>query len=195
MSAPSRLGRWDTAGWVILLVGAGLLTRSACAPVPASGARAPSAPAVEAHPGEATREADGVAPSASAHTARDTPFTAAKKPQAIAADVEPPAPAASSGALPAIERQELALLASIERDLKREPPPEVHTLLGEYRRGADRASLVTSVQRDFPNDLALRVTVLRWIDQVRPEPGGSPPTPALLGQGTGKSWVRPLERR
>jgi hypothetical protein len=211
MSVQSRLGRWDTAGWVILLVGAGLLTRSACAPVPPSGARAPSTPAVEAQTARAADEtttdappaepaastipqADGLEPSATP-PARNTPFTAAKDPQATSADDNTTAPVASSGALPAIERQELALLASIERDLKREPPPEVHALLGKYRRGADRATLLTSVQRELPNDLTLRVTVLRWIDQVRPEPGGPAPAPALSGQGTGKSWVRPLQRQ
>ena len=94
-----------------------------------------------------------------------------------------------------LSAQERQLRENIERDLKREPPPEVHALLGEYRRGADRASLLASVQREFPNDLALRVTVLRWIDQVRPEPGQSSPAPAAPGQGKGKSWVRPLERR
>jgi hypothetical protein len=179
--------RWDAAGWVILLVGAGLLTRSACAPVPPSGARAPSAPAVEAHSARATEE-----------TSRDplpAEPAASTSPRATSADVKTPAPVASSGALPAIERHEVALLASIERDLKREPPPEVHALLGKYRRGADRATLLSSVQHELPNDLALRVTVLRWIDQVRPDPGSHAPAPTVPGQGTGKSWVRPLERQ
>jgi hypothetical protein len=108
---------------------------------------------------------------------RVAPFTAGKAPQPVAADIK------------------ISTTAAASRDLKREPPPEVHALLGEYRRGADRATLVTSVQREFPNDLPLRVTVLRWTDQVRPEPGHSSPAPAVPGQGTGKSWVRPLERR
>lgn len=193
MTAPRGVGRWGTAAWVALLVGAGLLTRSACAPVPPSGVRAPSSPAAEARtegaPSAATHDAVAPAPAA-----RQTPFTAGNDPQSVVAADHAPTTAAAGGGLPAIERQELALLASIERDLKREPPPEVHALLGEYRRGADRATLVTSVQRDFPNDLAMRVTVLRWIDQVRPAPGGPPPAPAVPGQGTGKSWVRPLNR-
>ncbi len=203
--------RWGAAGWAILVVGAGLLTRSACSPVPQSSARAPSAPAVEAHRAEATHgatndavpadpvatpppEVDTALRAPAATAVRDTPFTAGKDPQPVAAHIKATT-AAANGGLPALERQEIALLASIERDLKREPPPEVHALLGEYRRGADRATLVTSVQREFPNDLALRVTVLRWIDQVRPDPGHSSPAPAVPGQGTGKSWVRPLERR
>jgi hypothetical protein len=212
MTVQSRQRRWGAAGWAISLVGAGLLTRSACTPVPSSGARVPSAPAGEAHMAEATRGATndavpahpvaGMSPDIDtavlpppAPAVRDTPFTAGKDPQPVAADITTSTTAATSGGLPAIERQEIALLASIERDLKREPPPEVHALLGEYRRGADRATLLTSVQREFPNDLPLRVTLLRWIDQVRPEPGHSSRALGVPGQGTGKSWVRPLERR
>jgi hypothetical protein len=93
-----------------------------------------------------------------------------------------------------MEKQELALLASIERDLKREPPPEVHALLAEYRRGADRAALVSRVQRSFPKDLQLRVTTLRWIDEVRPDPSRPPQVSSVPGQGAGASWVRPIER-
>lgn len=213
---PSRgLRRWGAAGCVMLLGGAASLTRTACAPAPSPGARAPFAAAAAALPDQAAGDAPKDAPFADpapdpaleADTAAratippapapDTPFEAPKGARPIPADRSSPntATAATSSALPAIERQEIALLASIERDLKREPPPEVHALLGKYRRGADRATLVTSVQRELPNDLPLRVTVLRWIDRVRPEPGGSSPAPAVPGQGTGKSWVRPLERR
>jgi hypothetical protein len=103
---------------------------------------------------------------------------------------------APNGALPSTNRQELGLLASIERDLKREAPPEVHVLLGEYRRGADRSTLIARVHRDLPKDLPLRVTVLRWIDQVRPDPNQASSTrPPPPGQGKGAGWVRPLEHR
>lgn len=113
-----------------------------------------------------------------------------------AADAPAQAATTSSGtSVPPMEKQELALLASIERELKREPPPEVHALIAEYRRGADRATLVSRVQREFPKDLQLRVTTLRWIDEVRPDPSRPSQISSVPGQGKGPSWVRPIERR
>lgn len=238
MSSERAVRRWVMAGGALLLAGAGLFARGACAPAPPPAVSVPVAPPapaasarVEPPTWVAERAAHGaVARGALAYTAarepaasgaagltlapalpipagapgpslapatrtRGTPFIA-PEPLAPAAAPDTPPPPARSGALPLIERQELALLASIERELRREPPPEVHALLGDYRRGADRDHLVARVRRDFPNDLALRVTTLRWIDDVRP--GAEPHTgarPAALGQGTGAPWVRPLERR
>jgi len=223
MTVERAVWRWKTAGGALLLVATGLLTRVACAPPPA--ARGPAAPGGEAGPEQAAGAAGGAGPAASVPaspavelptpTARgtaepgwagggasDTPFAAAGASAAPApADVDAPvvvdapAVAAPAGSVPPMQRQELALLASIERDLEREPPPEVHALLDEYRRGADRSTLVARVQRDFPNDLRLRVTVLRWIDQVRPDSGRASAAPPVPGQGGGTPWVRPLERR
>jgi hypothetical protein len=127
---------------------------------------------------------------------RDRSLAATEPLPPASSDAPAQAAATSSGTpVPPMEKQELALLASIERDLRRAPPPEVHALLAEYRRGADRATLVSRVQREFPKDLQLRVTTLRWIDEVRPDPSRPSPVSSVPGQGTGASWVRPLERR
>ena len=207
---------WGAASGVIALVAGGLLTRAACAPVPPPAAPTASAPEARR---EAPLEGSEHAPALTAVTpAAPEPTSpapiaprmavpppaaamragslAAAEPRLPAADAPAQATATSSGtAVPPVEKQELALLASIERELKREPPPEVHALLAEYRGGADRATLVSRVQRDFPKDLRLRVTTLRWIDEVRPDPGRPSQVSSVPGQGTGASWVRPIEHR
>lgn len=217
MSAGPHLGRWAAAGGAVLLVGAGLLTREGCAPIPAPAAHAPSAPAsapradapretVQSGPAHTTAAASSSAPDAAqmdapppARAAVAGPWAAAEPPGVVTADTanaDATAVATPSGTgVPPVAKQELALLASIERDLKREPPPEVHALLREYRRGADRATLVSRVQHELPKDLQLRVTVLRWIDEVRPDPGRPSPVSSVPGQGTGAPWVRPIQRR
>jgi hypothetical protein len=202
-----------TAGAAALLISAGILTRAACVSAPPPAAHAPVTPTVDARTDDAVGSSNAAAPATAADrstnaglvegapratAAPDARFTASTvaSPPTGSADAETHMAAAPNGALPSIQRQEVGLLASIERDLKREAPPEVHVLLGEYRRGADRATLIAHVHRELPKDLPLRVTVLRWIDQVRPDPNHSssarPPAP---GQGTGASWVRPMERR
>jgi hypothetical protein len=120
---------------------------------------------------------------------------AATAPAAVAAS-EPPSTAAGTAGIPRVDSRELPLLATIERELKRAPPPEVHTLLAEYRRGADRAALIEHVQRNFPGDLSLRVVVLRWIDDVRPDAGQAPvPKARAPAPGTGPTWVTPIRPR
>jgi hypothetical protein len=214
MSVERAHRSWSTAGAAAMLIGAGLLTRVACAPAAPPVLHAPGNPAVDTRTRDRAVEssndtASARAVDASTNQARpsggephvaatpDAPFTASgvpsPSPGTIDAETQRPAP---NGALPAIQRQELSLLASIERDLKREAPPEVHALLSEYRRGADRSTLIAHVHRDIRKDLPLRVTVLRWIDQVRPDPNQpSPRRPQAPGQGGGAGWVRPLERR
>ena len=220
MTGEHHRRRWGAASGAIALVAGGLLTRAACAPMPPA---APTASAAGA--GREPRAADAEDPPALTAASTTPEATASKAPtpapvaprmsvpppagamagRSLAlAEARPPAAtdapaqarATSSGTpVPPMEKQELALLASIERDLKREPPPEVHALLAEYRRGADRAALVSRVQREFPKDLQLRVTTLRWIDEVRPDPSRPSPVSSVPGQGTGAPWVRPLERR
>jgi hypothetical protein len=95
--------------------------------------------------------------------------------------------------MPRIDPRELPLLADIERELKRDPPAEVHALLAEYRRGADRATLIDHVQSRFPKDLPLRVLALRWIDKVRPGPAGPQgEKPRAPAPGSGAGWVAPI---
>jgi hypothetical protein len=203
-----------TAGAATLLICAGILTRAACVSAPRAAARAPATPTVDARTDDAvvgssnaaasatasarsTNEAGLVEDAPRATAAPDAPFTAstAASPPPGSADAKTQMTAAPNGAPPSSQRQDVGLLASIERDLKREAPPEVHALLGEYRRGADRATLIAHVHRELPKDLPQRVTVLRWIDQVRPDPNHpTPARPPAPGQGTGAGWVRPLER-
>ena len=206
MSAERDPRRWRAAVGAVALIGAGVLTRAACAPppVPAAAPRADAAPhsrgpssSAGDSPAPVVEPTPGVRGTVSggpADAPADAPLAAAEPATSPSVSARPASAQPSTGAVPPMQRQELALLASIERDLGREPPPEVHALLADYRRGADRATLIARVQQSFPGDLPLRVTVLRWIDQVRPAAGTSPAPPAP-GHGTGTSWVRPLESR
>jgi hypothetical protein len=215
MSVERPRRSWATAGAAALLIGSGVLTRVACAPSSPPVARAPGKSAVDTRTGDAvdgssndaasTIAADGSAnepdqveaePRAGALSVAPFNASAMTSPPPASADTEPYRAAAPNGALQHTTRQELSLLATIERDLKREAPPEVHALLSQYRRGADRSTLLAHVHRNLGTDLPLRVTVLRWIDEVRPDRNqpshARPPAP---GHGTRAGWVRPLERR
>jgi hypothetical protein len=51
------------------------------------------------------------------------------------------------------------------------------------------------MQRDLPSDYALRTLVVRWINEVAPDPQAPQParTPTL---GSGKNrWIKPFEKR
>jgi hypothetical protein len=99
-------------------------------------------------------------------------------------------------AIPHVDPRELSLLADIERDLKRDPPPEAHSLIAEFRHGAKRSALIEYVRQRFPKDLGLRVVALRWIDRVRPAPDGTGrPSPHVQMGGGGASWVAPIRKR
>lgn len=99
-------------------------------------------------------------------------------------------------AIPRVDSRELSLFTDFERELKREPPPEVHGLIAEFRRGVERDELMAYVRQRFPKDLAMRAIALRWIDRVRPAPeGSSRPNAHLLSAGGGASWVAPIGKR
>lgn len=68
--------------------------------------------------------------------------------------------------------RDLELLASIERDVKRDPPPEIHALIAARKRGATRDELTRDI-RALP-DLRLRVLVMRWLNAVAPADAGVP---------------------
>jgi len=94
------------------------------------------------------------------------------------------------------ERPTLALLSRIERELKRDPPAELHALITAQRRGARRAELLERVRRDLPQDLLLRALVVRWINEVAPDPHAkatATPAAALSGAGGGR-WLAPIQR-
>jgi hypothetical protein len=62
---------------------------------------------------------------------------------------------------------DLDLLGSIERELHRDPPPEIHALLASRRAGANRDELTKKIQA--LRDLQLRVLAFRWLDRVMPK--------------------------
>lgn len=122
-------------------------------PVAPSGEPAPGpANSSEATPATAT----ATAPSASA-PAPEPSASASTRPGARIAD-----------AVRSADPHDLELLGSIERELHRNPPPEVHALLSSRQKGADRAELTLQIQA-LP-DLKLRVLALRWLDKVMPKP-------------------------
>jgi hypothetical protein len=85
---------------------------------------------------------------------------------------------------------DLTLLTRIERELRLEPPREVHELLRRGAEGAGRDELISLV-RALP-DLRVRVLALRWVDEVRPPPGGAAPPP-VPGAGSGAApLVKPI---
>lgn len=117
------------------------------------------------------------------------------------ASVTAPAPSsASSAAAPIIaavanrDPRDLALLSRIERELKRDPPAAVHALIRLRASGATHGQLLSEFDRLIPRDLALRVLVRRWLDEVTP---GGTPAPKSRGpapRGTHEPWVKPIER-
>lgn len=210
---PSR--RWSYGAGLAstVLLAAVLLSRAGCAPAPSAPLR--SAAAIDSAAPSARAETTAPPPAIAAIATEPPQRGATTTTQPEAADPDPPLSASGGPAqraaanpsvqhgravsvpgAPSIDPRELRLLASIERELKRNPPPEVHALIAEHRRGADRDALITHVQTQFPPDLALRVLTLRWIDDVHPGTGGAaatrPKTPAL---GTGPGWVKPVEQR
>ena len=119
----------------------------------------------EGAPGASSEAAAFAAPNASAGAAaRPTPTDSASAPSS-------PPPSAGAGAqiahaVQASDPRDLELLASVERELKRDPPPEVHALVAARKRGAQRDELTRSI-RALP-DLGLRVLAFRWLDAVLP---------------------------
>lgn len=190
----------------------GFLAYASCASSPDAPARAPE---VATHATSSSTTPDSLS-APPPHTATDAGASPAKArgpaiaPTAANAAVLSPlppqpvlqlAPAGSSGSttavsIPHVDSLALPLLADIERELKRDPPPEAHALVAELRRGAERATLIDFVRQRFPHDLSLRAIALRWIDRVRPAPSGtSEPSPPPLGSGDGPTWVAPIGKR
>lgn len=170
------------------------------------GAATPNAPA--AAPAGAAKPAAGV-PHDNASAPRsalvDETAAASAAPQAV-----PPAPAGSANAPPAAsvgnpgtsaiigavaqrDPRDLALLARIERELKRDPPASVHALIRLREGGASRSLLMTRAAELPANDVALRVVVQRWIDEVAPDPARMA-SPAPNPSGSARPLVRPIER-
>src|SRR5689334_24708424 len=97
----------------------------------------------------------------------------AATPSAVSSEAAPAAstPAPSPGAriaqtLSASDPRDLKLLAGIERELHRDPPPKIHALIAARKRGASRDELVRSIQSLA--DMPLRALAFRWLDEVAP---------------------------
>lgn len=170
---------------------------------------------------EPPETAAGVEPAASVTEAASAdadrgPRTAGKSVAPAAPDASPPeddsepAPSASANALSdappsgsagnsinralgASHPPDLALLGRIERELHRDPPPEVHAMLRRRAEGASRDELL-GMGRALP-DLQLRVLVLRWVDEVRPGPNTGARTPTVPTPGSATPLVKPIEPR
>jgi hypothetical protein len=147
---------------VVLLAGAGLVLfccgGSERRASDATGA-SPTAPVGTPPAAPAASEAAPLPPSAHASTAAATSSGGAPGAKSSAG-------ARIAQAVSGSDPRDLELLASIERELHRDPPPEVHALVAERKRGATREELARAVQR-LP-DLELRVLAQRWLDKVAP---------------------------
>jgi hypothetical protein len=119
------------------------------------------------------------------------PATAAASGDALT-QVRPTSSAGSriARALAASHPADLELLGRIERELKREPPPEVHAMLRRRSEGATRDELL-GMARALP-DLQLRLLSLAWVDQVRPTRDSGARPPAVPAPGSGAPLVKPI---
>jgi hypothetical protein len=143
----------------VLLGGAALLL-FCCAGRDERSASAPPATA-DAHA--------AVDPARAATPAGETPALTVPAGASGTASARPPptGPGARiASAVQTSDPRDLELLANIERELKRDPPSEVHALIAARKRGATRAELASSIAA-LP-DLGLRVLAFRWLDTVLP---------------------------
>lgn len=148
----------------------------------------PPAPAASAAP-SATETASSVA-SAATLPSSSIPL----------ASVTAPGPSSSSAAAPIIaavanrDPRDLSLLSRIERELKRDPPAAVHALIRLRASGATHSQLVAELDRQIPQDLALKVLVRRWIDEVAPGGSSARKSRGPAPSGTHEPLVKPIER-
>jgi hypothetical protein len=159
----------------VLLGGAALLL-FCCAGRDERGAVAPTAARdVPAEARSATPPAAGASPTEGgtttpAATAADTASGAATNAPPTsasggAAGSKPAGPGARiAGAVQTSDPRDLELLANIERELKRDPPNEVHAIIAARKRGASRTELASRIAA-LP-DLGLRALTFRWLDTV-----------------------------
>lgn len=78
-------------------------------------------------------------------------------------------------------RQDLHLLASLERELG-QVPPEAHELIRRRRSGASPAELRAWLQQHGPKPLRARLILSRWLSQIEGD-GGAAIEPAPLSGG------------
>lgn len=147
---------------VVLLGGAALLL-FCCAGRDERGASAPAA-ATDTPAAADTLQLAAPAGTASAVATPAVPSSATGAASALAPPAGPGARIAS--AVQTSDPRDLELLANIERELKRDPPTEVHAIIAARKRGASRAELASMIAA-LP-DLGLRALTFRWLDRVLP---------------------------
>ena len=161
----------------VVLVGAALVLfcctgggRDAKAPTPGAGSARPGAapPPSELALPDASGSTRALAPRPDGSGALDTGVPSPSG--AAAPSAAPPRPAgAGAGVADAVrtsDPRDLKLLSAIERELQRDPPPEVHALLAQRKKGAGRDELARAIRS--LGDLRLRVLAFRWLDDVAP---------------------------
>jgi hypothetical protein len=89
----------------------------------------------------------------------------------------------------ASDPKDLALLQRIERELKRDPPIEVHVMIARRKLGATRDEL-TRLARELP-DLKLRGLALRWVANAF-SGSGARARPAAPASGSTAPLVKPV---
>jgi hypothetical protein len=116
------------------------------------------------------------------------------------ASLAAPSPSASSstaaGIIAAVARRDprdLALLSRIERELKRDPPAAVHSLIRMRESGASRAQLLAEADKQLGSDVALRVIVRRWIEETAPGAAAPPKTLGPTPGGGHDPLIKPIE--
>jgi hypothetical protein len=116
-----------------------------------------------------------------------------------AAAHEPAAPKnednAVARAMRATDAHDRALLADLERQTKKAPPPAVHTLLGLRRQGASRAELERFIAEQLARDLVVRMLATRWLNaHTAPHGGAQPASPKPILRSTdGPRQLKPIE--
>jgi hypothetical protein len=148
----------------VVLTGAALLLFCCGGSQKEASAPAQSPPPVQSAGADAT-----VAAPPEGNGASPVPSTSTSPVPVPAPSGSVPAPGAGSriaGAVAASDPRDLKLLAAIERELQRDPPPEIHALIAARQRGAGRDELARSIQG--VSDVRMRVMASRWLDEVAP---------------------------
>lgn len=183
MLVPENRGR-IAVGMLSLVLPVLLLWRCAARPEaqPAAATTVAPTPGAEGAATPQATAAQGARP-----TSGDSalaPTTSASVPLPVAALAPPSLSASSNTAAPIIaavaqrDPRDLGLLSRIERELERDPPPAVHALIRMRESGASRSQLLAEADKQLATDVALRLMVRRWIDDVAP--GGTAP-PKTVG--------------
>jgi hypothetical protein len=155
-----------TLGRRTLVIGSVVLTGAALVLFCCGGSqKEASSPAPGPEPVQsAATDATGAAPPGGSAAPADPSTTASPAPGPAPSATSPGAGSRIAGAVASSDPRDLKLLAGIERELQRDPPPEIHALIAARQRGAGRDELARSIQG--VSDVRMRVLASRWLDEV-----------------------------